>query len=113
MENEEWKLINKYGEKELQDYYISTYGRVKNQKGEILQAWTKRQGYRDITLQTPEHKRIHCLIHRLVAEAFIPNPDKLPQINHINRLKKDNRVINLEWCDNSYNQRYKGGSYVR
>lgn len=49
------------------------------------------------------HKK---LIHRLVAEAFIPNPNNLPEINHINFDEKDNRVENLEWCDDSYNTKW-------
>lgn len=60
-------------------------------------------GYLQVTLYK-EHKRTQKLIHRLVAETYIENPQDLPQINHIDGNKQNNKVENLEWCDNSMNQ---------
>ena len=48
----------------------------------------------------------YYLIHRLVAQAFLPNPDNLPEVNHKDEDKSNNRVDNLEWCDRSYNMNY-------
>ena len=68
-------------------------GRLKNQhkltKG-YLATWITEAG---------THKKIH----RLVAETYIPNPDNLPQVNHIDRDKTNNHVSNLEWCTNQQN----------
>lgn len=49
--------------------------------------------------------RPHC-IHRLVAEAFLPNPNNYPEVNHINENPSDNRLVNLEWCSVLYNRQY-------
>ena len=80
-------------------YQISNFGNVKSlhykngNKEKILKAIPHKDGYLFVSLG---HQNIRA-IHRLVAEAFIPNPDGLPQVNHINEDKTDNRVENLEW----------------
>jgi hypothetical protein len=63
------------------------------------------KGYWRVGIQI-NGKQKHFAIHRLVAKAFIPNPDNLPQINHIDGNKNNNCVSNLEWCTAKYNSNY-------
>lgn len=74
-------------------------------KGKILKQSKDRYGYPIVNL-SKNCKVKMFRIHRLVAEAFIPNPDNLPLINHKNELKDDNSLENLEWCDYQYNNSY-------
>ena len=86
-------------------YQINSEGIVRNKKGCIRKSKLKKDGYVSITLcKNGEHKTF--LVHRLVATAFIPNPNNYTIINHINEDKTDNRVENLEWCSKSYNNTY-------
>lgn len=95
-----WKEIENYP-----NYQISNLGRVKSfwyGKEKILKNCKDRGGYLQVLL-CKEGKIKHYLIHRLVAQAFIPNPNNLPQVNHKDENPKNNCVENLEWCDSSYN----------
>ena len=100
---EEWRVIKDYP-----NYMVSSFGRVKNvkfAKERILKQVITNDGYLRVGLYKTQ-KQTACSVHRLVAQSFIPNPDNLPQVNHKNEIKTDNRVENLEWCTNKYNVNY-------
>lgn len=82
-------------------YQVSNLGRVRSLTLG-LKPWRHNMGYRAVTLFSEKGKE-KKLVHRLVAEAFLPNPDQLPQVNHKNGDRADNRVENLEWCTNQEN----------
>ena len=113
MENEIWKDV--VGYEGL--YQVSNLGRVRSVdrivngrwgnnfvKGLILKPYTVK-GYKQVHL-SKNNKKTHYKIHRLVAETFIPNPYKLPQVNHKDEDKTNNCVENLEFCTQSYNNNY-------
>ena len=91
-------------------YQISNFGRVKSlhyEREKILKLSNAKDGYLQITLQNKGGKSFQ--IHRLVANAFIPNPNNFSQVNHIDENKKNNKAKNLEWCTPLYNIRYGNG----
>ena len=105
-----WKNIEEYP-----NYQVSNMGRVKRlstgyyrRTEKILKPQLQNNGYLHIKLSQKDKTKC-ILVHRLVAQVFIPNPNNLPQVNHINEDKTDNRVENLEWCTQKYNINYGNG----
>lgn len=98
---------------------VSTLGRVRTldrlesseertqfTKGRILKQYNVSDGYLQVNIKV-DGKWTMKLVHRLVAQTFLPNPDNLPQINHKNCIRTDNNVENLEWCTPKYNSQYR------
>lgn len=103
---EEWKTIEGY-----ENYKVSNFGRIKslnyNRTGveKILKPAKHRDGYLLVYL-CRNGKGKWFLLHRLVAEAFLPNPEGFEQVNHRNEDKTNNVVDNLEWCSRWYNMHF-------
>jgi len=102
-----WKDIQGYEKL----YQISNFGRVKSlnynhtRKEQILKPHKDKGGYLRVDL-CKDGKRNGKLIHRLVAQMFLENPNNLPCINHKSEDKTDNSVNNIEYCDYKYNNNY-------
>jgi hypothetical protein len=110
-----WKAIPNHS-----NYKISSLGKIKRlarvdrvlEKGKyrnkklaemILSCETKTHSYKSIMLISDTGPKRRWYLHRLMAEVFLPKIEGKNQVNHINGYKKDNRLENLEWCDNSHN----------
>ena len=108
---EKWKPI--VGYEGL--YEVSNMGRVRSLdhvdrlgrviKGKLRKEQKSSNGYRQVCLSKNGQHKI-ALIHRLVASAFIDNPKRLPEVNHIDENKTNNIASNLEWCTRKYNNQY-------
>lgn len=89
-------------------YQINNLGRIKSLwygKEKILKLGKDKDGYLKVNL-CKNRKTKHFLVHRLVANAFIPNPNGYRCVNHKDEDKTNNRVDNLEWCTYQYNSNY-------
>jgi len=108
-----WKPIKGY-----ENYMVSSLGNIKrlnyNHTGKerILKPCIESGGYLQVHLGK-EGKIKNFLIHRLVAEAFIDNPDNLKQVNHKDFNKQNNSLQNLEWCDAKYNITYSQATKIK
>ena len=121
--NEIWKDIKGYEG----FYQVSNLGRVKSlsravkvgiknvdyatKSEKILKPYKNCNGYFLVKLCLNKNDKQYQ-VHRLVAEAFIDNPNNLSQVNHKDKIKTNNRVDNLEWCTNEYNSRYSSAIHI-
>ena len=117
MNMEEWRDIQGYdgyyqvsnlGRVRSLDRYLPFNGTISLKKGRILKQGNDGNGYKQVNL-SKDGKTKMCRVHRLVAEAFIPNHEKLPCVNHIDEDKTNNNVDNLEFCTQKYNVNFGTG----
>lgn len=99
---EKWTAI-----KEFDEYYISSFGRIWSQKKKpmFLNTYPDKYGYHHVKFRK-DGKQYSRLVHRLVAEAFVDNPNNYKEVNHKDEDKSNNRAVNLEWCTRTYNILY-------
>lgn len=101
LDGEEWKPL--IGWEDL--YEASNHGRIKSSwHNTIINGCYDKDGYRKITLTNKDGEQTTYRKCRLVAMTWIPNPDNKPEIDHINTIRDDDRVVNLRWCTSKENK---------
>ena len=115
LENEIWKDIIGYEEKYKVsnlvrilsvNKYVKLGNTITKLNDKILKQYLGKRGYYTVNLYTNSKIKVHT-IHRLIAIHFIENKDNKPHINHINGIKTDNSILNLEWISNRENSLHK------
>lgn len=91
---------------DIEKIEVSTFGRVRSVKGHYYTSFPINGGYLKIGFRV-NGKCVNKLVHRLVAQTFIKNTDNLPQVNHKDGDRANNNIDNLEWCNASYNAKYR------
>ena len=98
---------NQFGQIRTKNRYVMCKNGVKQfVKGRILKQYPNNGGYMRVSVSV-NGKRMNLLVHRIVASAFIPNSDNLPEVNHSDNNPANNAVSNLEWCTSQYNTAYR------
>ena len=113
-EEEIWKAlpgvpgveVSTFGNVRTLDRLVSTEKRTQFTKGHILKQYKTHDGYLQVSIPI-DGKWTVGKIHRVIAQTFIPNPENLPQVNHLDCDRTNNNVSNLEWCTASYNAKYR------
>ena len=103
---EEWRMINQFP-----NYSVSNLGNVMNNKTNKIMKLCLKGGYYHIGLSNVKNRK-NMKVHRLVALAFIDNPENKPEVNHINKNKLDNSISNLEWVTHKENMIHKSNGLI-
>lgn len=94
-----WKPIPNFD-----NYEANKSGQIRNRTTKkVLHTFPNKDNYLRVQLVNSWGKAVNRYVHRLIAKAFLPNPDKLQDVNHKNNKRQDNRVVNLEWLSRSDN----------
>lgn len=97
----------KWSDTEYTNYEVSESGLVRNKNTMCVLKHHLKHGYPQVHLYV-NGKSKYCVVHRLVAKAFLPNPFNLPEVNHKDENRNNPIKDNLEWCTSSYNKLYSG-----
>lgn len=91
----------------LSNYLIFNDGKIYSKlKNKFLKETVSKDGYSVVHLTFDDDTKKVVQVHRLIAKAFIPNPNNLPQVNHKDENKQNNSIENLEWCTSKYNANF-------